>query len=239
MKFFRLSATCISPDGYLLSRAIMATVLLAGLMLSVTSYTGQANGLYKWVDENGQVRYSDRLPPSQIKQGHQQLNSQGIVIDSQQRALTEEEKEAARQAEIEEQKRLAEEAESLAEEARQAAIQRDKDKVLLLTFSSERELTEVFKDRAEVINSVIALIEKSITTTEEQLTGLQKRADEAYISQGREVPGGLAQRIEEAIRKIEIRQQQLTLKQAEKDKVMQTFERDLERFRLLHQGDEN
>lgn len=239
MKFGFRSDHCLYVQDFRLTRAIIGTALLAALLLTISPIPASATGLYKWVDENGQVRYSDRLPPAQVKQGHQQLNSQGIVVDSQRRALTEEEKEAERKAKIEEEKRQEAEDKRLAEEARLAAIQREKDKVLLLTFSSEGELTEVFKDRAEVVDSVIGLIEKSIQATEKQLKDLQNRAEQSYTSQGKEIPGGLAQRIEEAIRKLEIRNQQLALKQAEKDKVMQTYERDLERFRILHKDDKN
>jgi hypothetical protein len=38
-----------------------------------------AAALYKWIDEDGQIRYSDRLPAAQVKKKHQQLNSQGVV----------------------------------------------------------------------------------------------------------------------------------------------------------------
>ncbi len=238
MKFDRLPVSRVfAMDSKVIAAPMTTTVLTSLLLAAMLLSPAHATGLYKWVDEDGQIRYSDRLPPSQVKQGHQQLNKQGIVIEEKDRALTEEEKEAARQAQIEEEKRLAEEAERKAEEARLAAIQREKDKVLLLTFSSEKELTAVFNGRAAVIDSVISLIEKSIITTEEQLQALQARAEQAYTSQGKEVPGGLAQRIEEAIRKIENRNKQLAQKQAERDKVEQTYERDLERFRVLHAND--
>ena len=211
------------------SQAVLWCCLILVLMPGA-----QAAGLNKWVDEDGQVHYGDRVPASQAKKGHQQLNKQGVVIGEQEAEITEEEKAAREQAKIDEEKRKAEEEKRLAEEARLAAIQKEKDRVLLMTFSSERELSQVFNDRAEVINSVINLIEKSIITTEEQLTRLQDSAEKTYTSKGKEIPGGLAQRIEEAARKIEIRNRQLQLKQSEKDKVMQTYQRDLERFRALH-----
>ena len=47
------------------------------------------------------------------------------------------------------------------------------------------------------------------------------------------MPGGLAQKIEHFSRKIENRNAQLQLKQAEKDKINQQFELDLARYRAL------
>ncbi len=216
----------------------------AGIMLLVgviflAPAAAQTSGLFKWVDEDGQVRYGDRLPASQAKRGHQQLNSQGVVIGEQEAEITEEQKQAREQAKIEEAKRKEEEAKRLAEEARLAAIQAEKDRVLIMTFSSEEELTDVFNDRAEVINSVINLIEKSIATTEEQLKRLQENADLTYTSQGKEIPGGLAQRIEFAERKIENRTEQLILKQSEKEKLLETYRRDLARFRILSTENQN
>ena len=60
-----------------------------------------------------------------------------------------------------------------------------------------------------------------------------QQADSIYLSQGKEVPGGLAQKIEHFTRKIENRNAQLALKQSEKDKINAQFEFDLARFRLL------
>lgn len=217
----------------------LAAIMLLGCVIFLSPASAQTSGLYKWVDEDGQVRYGDRLPASQAKRGHQQLNSQGVVIGEQEAEITEEEKQAREQAKIEEAKRKEEEAKRLAEEARLAAIQAEKDRVLIMTFSSEEELTDVFNNRAEVINSVINLIEKSIATTEEQLKRLQDNAEKTYTSQGKDIPGGLAQRIEFAERKIENRTDQLILKQSEKDRLMETYQRDLARFRILSTNSQN
>ncbi len=217
----------------------LAGIMLLGCVALLAPAAAQASGLFKWVDEDGQIRYGDRLPASQAKRGHQQLNSQGVVIGEQEAEITEEEKQAREQAKIEEAKRKEEEAKRLAEEARLAAIQAEKDRVLIMTFSSEEELTDVFNDRAEVINSVIKLIEKSIATTEDQLKRLQENADSTYTSKGKEIPGGLAQRIEFAERKIENRTEQLILKQSEKDRLLETYRRDLARFRILSSENQN
>ena len=120
-----------------------------------------------------------------------------------------------------------------AEAARIKAIQDQKDQVLLLTFSTEEEITLAREKRIGDIDSVISLINKSIDSTREKLDELERNADQIYLSQGKEVPGGLAQKIEQFTRKIENRTRQLELKQAEKAKINQQFEIDLARFRHL------
>ncbi len=203
-----------------------ATGLLAGLLALAALLPADAARLYKWVDEDGNVRYSDRLPPSQVKKRHQQLNRQGVVVTTTDDARSAEE--IAAEAE-----RKRREDEAAAEAARLKAIQDKKDNVLLMTFSSEEELAIARDNRIDVLDSVIGLIEKSIEATQQKLEELQQNADEGYLSKGKEVPGGLAQKIEHFTRKIESRNEQLQLKLDEKAKINAQYEADLERFRLL------
>ena len=62
---------------------------------------------------------------------------------------------------------------------------------------------------------------------------MQKTADQLYTSQGVEIPGGMAQRIEHLERKIANRQAQLAQKEAEKTKINEKYDVDLERYREL------
>jgi len=198
---------------------------LAGL-LCLLGTESMAGALYKWVDENGAVRYSDQLPPQQSQKGHQQLNSQGVILSTKEAAKTPEEIaiEAQAQREHEEQQR---------EEARLKTIQDQQDRVLLLTFSSEQEIEHARENRIEVIDSVIRLITASLQTTQDQLDRLNNNAQQNYVAKGKTVPGGLAQKIEHFQRKIENRSAQLEAKEEEKEKIFQKYELDRERFKLL------
>ena len=218
LKNSRFSTVC----GWLLPVVLLA---LAGPLSAAT--------MYKWIDEDGNVRYSDRMPPSQSKQKHQQLNSHGVVISTKEAALTDEERAASeelKKLQAEEQKRLEEEK---AEEARQKAIKAQEDRVLLLTFASEEEIEHARDNRIEVITSIISLIEASIVDNQEKLDALQASADKTYVSKGKEIPGGLQQKIEHFTRKIENRNAQLEAKNSERDKIRAKYETDLERYRSL------
>ena len=197
--------------------------LLLALLLCPLATPGHAAALYKWVDEDGAVHYSSQLPPKQSGKEHQQLNSQGVVVSTQEAAKTEEE--------LAEEARAAEEAK---EAARLKAIQDAKDRVLLLTFSSEEEIEMARDNRIEVIDSVIRLINGSIDTTEQKLANLQQDADNNYLSKGKEVPGGLAQKIEFFQSRLVSRNKQLESKMAEKEKIREKYEADLGRYHLLN-----
>lgn len=200
-------------------------VLACLILLGITA-TADAGNLYKWIDENGEVRYSDRMPASQIKRRHQTLNAQGIVVATKEAAKTEEEIKAGKEA--------ARELQARKEVARQNKEARGKlDRVLLLTFSSEKEMSRVKNDRIEVLDSVIRLIYKSIATTEERLNRFENIAQKQYISKEKEIPGGLAQNIEESGRKLKNRERQLSLKLGEKYKIEAQFDIDVARFRIL------
>jgi len=200
--------------------------LLLAVALCVFSVQVSAATLYKWVDEDGKIRYSDRLPANQSKKEHQQLNSQGMVLTTRDAAKTPEEL-----AEAAEAQRKLEEVQQ--EEARLKAIQNQQDRVLLMTFSSAEEIEHARENRIQVIDSVIGLIESSLATTQEKLDELTQIANQNYVSYGKEIPGGLAQKIEHFERKIEIRDSQLAAKAEEKEKIRQKYELDLERFQLL------
>jgi len=200
-------------------------LLLSALLCALAMPTSAAK-LYKWVDEDGAVRYSDQLPPKQTSKQHQQLNSQGMVLSTTSAARSAEElaveTEAARKLEAEQ-----------AEAARLKAIQDKEDRVLTMTFASETEIEQARDSRIEVIDSVIRLIEASIETTKEKLDEINERAEKNYTAKNREIPGGLAQKIEFFERKVESRTSQLQAKVSEKEKVRMKYETDLNRFKEL------
>ncbi|MDH3388865.1 MAG: DUF4124 domain-containing protein [Gammaproteobacteria bacterium] len=205
--------------------AFIPAVTIA-ILVTTASVLASAGALYKWIDENGQVRYSDRLPAEQVRKQHQQLNSQGVVLTTKEAAKSDEELAAEAEAKRKQQ-------EQAAEEARLKELQDKKDQVLLLTFSSEKELELARDSRIQVIDSVIRLIQNSIESTRETLEQLEASAERNFTSQGLEVPGGLAQKIEHFSQKLVSRNEQLALKEKEKEKINGQYDRDVERYRLL------
>jgi len=215
----------VMKHRYFKNRVTLSPVLIALLLPGLLPGANAAQ-LFKWVDEDGNVSYSDKLPPKQVRGASEILNEQGIVISRTEAAKTEEELAAARKIQEELEARLA--AEKRAKEKQYA-----EDQVLLLTFSSEEEMDRVQFNRLDVLETVILLIKKSLSATEEKLAGLEKTALEVYTSKGREIPGGLAQNIEFFARKKEIREQQLELKETEKSKITRQYRIDLARYRYL------
>lgn len=106
-------------------------------LVVATGFTGHSQAqLYKWVDENGKVQYSDTVPPAAVDRARKELRTDGTIKQETQRAATAEER------------RLA--ALKAVEDAKLKIVQdeRDrKDKALLSTYSNLLDFDRV-RDRA-------------------------------------------------------------------------------------------
>lgn len=201
-------------------------LVTATLLLAVQSASAE---LYKWVDENGVTRYSDHLPAQASKKAHDTLNNEGIVVDSNAAALTIEQRqklqqEAKRQAVLEQQQELAQQE------------QQRRDRVLLMTFSSESDIQTTRDERLEVVDSVIKLLQQNVASAEQEVVKLNQEA-QPWVSKGQKVPGGLAQKIEFFTRKSEKNQNLIAKKHIERNKIIQEFETDIARYRKLKRLD--
>jgi hypothetical protein len=198
--------------------------VLAGLGLLAS--TGYAQKLYRWVDENGSVHYSDRIPPEHSTQSRDLLNDQGVTVGSEEGALTEEERLAR------EQKRLADEAEQLA-----AADAVRRDQILLETYLSVEDIEEI-RDRW------LELVESQITVTELYLGNLRTKLDQLHRrllvfapyserENAQPVPDNLTLEISRTESSILTHEQRLIENRAEQEEIRANFEADIVRFKEL------
>lgn len=121
--------------------------------------------LYRWVDENGQVHYGDRVPASDAKRGREALNQQGTVTKVVPRELNGAELEQA-------QARLA--AQQAAAEARQQRL--IYDRYLLQSFASVADLQAVREERLLALEGRISLTQAAVLDNEKTLADLRERA---------------------------------------------------------------
>ncbi len=59
----------------------MKKLNVLAIMISLVVFSNDSiakKKLYKWVDENGKVTYSDQVPPDQITKEHEEINKDGI-----------------------------------------------------------------------------------------------------------------------------------------------------------------
>jgi len=139
-------------------RAHFWTIVVALLLCASTAVAAK---MYKWVDDKGNVYYSDRVPPDQVKQGRQQLNAQGVAVEQVQRARTPEEIAAAK-----------------AKAAEAARVQAEADKIkraddaLLNSYAEEGDLKRNFDARVELLEQQIQSAEADIKIRQNNLDAL-------------------------------------------------------------------
>lgn len=189
-------------------------------LLIVISHSANAK-LYKWVDEQGNVQYSDKLPPSAVKKPHEKLDRRGLVIDRMGQAKTPEE--------IAEEERV----KILREETQQQiAKQQAKDRVLLNSYRSEDDIILARNGKLATIDSQIRITYTNITRLKERLSGYKKRAAN-FERQGKQIPKQLQTGIENTRKEINNSYASILRQEKDKDTIRNKHAQDLERFRKL------
>jgi hypothetical protein len=183
-------------------------------LLLVCAGNAQA-ALYRWVDSNGQVHYSDTLPATYQKSGAAEMNKQGLVVK---RTASEAERRQAAETKAE-QDRLQREADE------QARL----DRALTSTYTTEAEI-DLARDRAlEHHRLAIKGAETRAQAVNANLKELRDGADRITKS-GKALPPGLQARMAQAEKeRLELKRTVLQNEEA-MVKVRGKYDADKQRF---------
>lgn len=151
-----------------MTRQHIAALFLSTLL--VASAAAQSGGekpkkLYKWVDEQGNVHFSDTVPSDQIKKGRQEIVGSSVKTVARQK--TPEELEAERLAAIQ-----------AAELKRIKDAQDTADRALLMSYTSEADLFRARDKELEGLDGTLATNKLAITSHEKALTDMLSSAAE-------------------------------------------------------------
>ncbi|HEY9101677.1 DUF4124 domain-containing protein [Chitinimonas sp.] len=148
----------------------MLRPLLITLLLTMPLLGQAGERLYKWVDENGKVQYSDKPPLQQNQKGMTELNRQGQTVRQFEGVLTPEQR-AAKEAELQKQR---------AEMQKQEEARR-RDKALMSSFNKTGEIDAIRDRNIEQLNAGIqsdqirlGAVRKRIETFDKQVERLNK-----------------------------------------------------------------
>ena len=179
--------------------------------------TAQA-GMYRWVDANGRVHYSDTLPSSYQKSGAAEMSKQGVVIKRTQ-------SEAERRVEAE---RKAAEKRVQQDQQKQAQL----DRALTSTNTTEAEI-DLARDRAlDNHKLMIKGAEIRVKVVETNLAELKARVATIKKS-GRPIAPNLKEQVDQANReRLELKRNILNNEEA-LVKVREKYDADKQRFRDL------
>ena len=183
--------------------------------------TLSAAKLYKWVDENGQVRYGDHIPAQYATRSNETLNPEGVVVDSKAAAKTKEQ--------LAEENRLRELAEQKARIDKERAYQ---DRILLDTFTNEDEMVMTRAGKIEAVEANIRVTNGRIEKLKQRLAETNRRAANLERS-GRPVPAELTRQIKDAHNQIQQNLDYIENRKLEQQAIREKFEVDIKRFREL------
>lgn len=200
---------------------LVMAVALAGV-LGVPPVDAQSR-LYKWVDDDGNVHYSDSVPPEEARQRRERevKSESGTTRDVIQPPPTREELSAREQARLE-----AERAERLRREQAQA------DRNLLLTFDSVEHMERARDGRLTALDGQVGLLRQRLRTQEERLERARREAARQERVEGGD-PEPYYRRIEQLEQRRAQSERAISDKHAEKDAIRAEFARDIKRFRNL------
>ncbi len=196
------------------------TVGLALLVLLVIQPQVQGGKLYRWVDEKGQVHYSDKVPPEYAGQQRDVLSKQGVKKQTIEGAKTPEQlAEEARQAKLQE------------EEKHRAEEQARRDRILLTTYTTEDEIIMSRDGKVAALDAYIKVTNSRVDKLKAQLDALRKRAEQADAN----TPAAAKLQKEIAHTEQQIRENEsyVESKRREQDELRARFEQDLQRYREL------
>lgn len=200
-------------------RSALVALVLSTLLLGATS--AEAQKLYRWVDKDGKVHYSDQIPPEAVDQAREELNQAGRTVDRVERARSAEEIAAA------------EEAERLAAQQRKAQEEQDKmDAILLNSYGSVDELKRSYDERFALVEQTIESAKVGLRSQEKSLAELLAHAAELE-QQNKPVPATVKASIELARKQTEQQRSFLTKREQDKLDLKVEFAAIVERYNAL------
>lgn len=210
--------------------AILSAVMLSALLHSVDA---EAAKVYRWVDENGEVHYSETLPPDIKDRKHDVLNESGIVLEKD---------ETLAPPPPVDKKKAEEEAGELPRDASglprpkplysEAEAQQRKDNLLMLRYDSEQEIVDAMNVEIKQLNYDRRLLEGSRNNLQSAYRDQIRQAADMQRA-GQKVDDGTVKQIHDL--KVGLAKNTTSLDglQAREESIRSDFGKELERYRYL------
>jgi hypothetical protein len=203
-----------NPRKWLVGVVVLSAIVLGTAPL----YAGK---LYRWVDDEGNVHFTDRMPAEQVDKGRTELNERGLAIEQVAPAKTPEER--AREAELE---RLRRERQRLREK------QEAEDRVLLRTFHSVDDIALARDGKLAAVDVLIRVSERNNKLLKTKLAEEEKRAANLERA-GKPIPEKWQNEIANTRRSLHESYANILRHEQNKAIIRETYGEDIRRFRAL------
>jgi len=195
-------------------------ILPLAIILAGSAFSAQAK-MYKWVDDEGQMHFGDKIPPKYLVKAHDEFNEHGVKVKHKAAVKTPAEKAEERR---------------LKSEQRKAALiekkKKQRDRVLLDTYTTERDLIVARDSRLDAVGSQIHLAETIISDSNKKIGAMEKQIVDIQAS-GREVPLDLYDRLEIEKKQVVVQTRVMENHKKRRGEISAQFNDYIERFKVL------
>jgi hypothetical protein len=193
------------------------------LIITVLTFSNAANAgkLYRWVDENGKVSFSDKVPPKASRLEREELNEKGRTIAIKDAAKTPEQ--------LQQLKKLNALKKQQAELLQKQVAQ---DEALLKTFQSEADIDALANSKFDMVDSHISIASSQSETLKKQLITHQQSAAE-FERSGKKVPAKIIDNIQSAQQQFDKNQREISSLKSQKSVIEEQLRNDRLRFNTL------
>ncbi len=207
--------------GHTVRKQLFSTFII---MLSLTGLTlsGSVQARMKcWTNSEGVKECGDAVPPEYAQKGHQELGKGGLVREETERARTDEE--------LAEQRRLDK---IQAKKDADIAAQKEKDEILLQTFSNVEDIERARDERLTALEASIKLTQ---ARSEKIQDDLDKRIQTAATAEraGRTPSEDLLNDIESLKRQLKNNDAFIVGKRTEQEEIKKAHAKDIAHFKKL------
>jgi hypothetical protein len=206
-------------------RTVGATLLVVAA-IALPSIGSAQQKLYKWTDANGNVYYSETVPPEFSDRDREILNDHGVRVGTEEGEITPEERAAAT---------ARQEREDADRKAKEDIARHDR--MLLETYISVADIEELRNRRLELYESQIKLSEVYLGNLRKRLLDLQAEASnfKPYATRegAQQIPQTLAAEISRTTASIALYEQSLSRARNDQTVVRSSFDDDIARFRQI------
>jgi hypothetical protein len=217
-----MAASKIERERPMLKKILGLVVASAVLCAGLAGAQDKPKKLYRWVDKEGKVQFSDTLPPEAVDQARTEINAEsGMATGSIERALTPEERA--------ERDRLAA---TQAEAEKELEKVRQSEEAMIASFQTEDDLRRSFAVRITLLQQTLDAVEAGISGQRASLASVLANASETELA-GKPVNVKQAAAIRELHMELGKQQQMLVLKQGELVDLDEELAHLVKRFREL------
>ena len=203
-------------SGWLLHMNNLRYLLLLPALLCATAAFGDRT--FKWIDNEGQIHYGNRVPPEYAKLERKVINERGRTIKVYDALKTPEQRM--------EEKQLAETAAKNKVLAEKQAVH---DRSLLATYSSEQDMLLAKNGKVAAVDALLQLTNSRVESMKERLLGLTEEAA-TYERSGKALPASLESQINNLRKQITTNEAFIKEKEGERNTIVRKFDDDIKRY---------